>query len=191
MNSEISRKKIDLYILLDTLNKYGAIYDFENFSKKYDKQLLDEYKDILNTYESLKYSDLVEVPPQNIQSFYTEGYLNSNIIYVNEQYYYLQFDFQIILFYELLNYHKNGLIKFIELVKEKLIMYKTEDNIFELSLEIYKVFYGKIDDEEVINAIYFLVKTRTFAINTSTIDYNTKIDINEIEKYLQSDFKLK
>src|SRR5690606_14040734 len=134
------------------------------YTKFYDSEKLKKYEAIFEEFQGKKYSDFVNIP-QNKKHFYSEKYLNSPIIFKSENGINLHFEFDFILFYQLLNSQTKGIEKMVKEFANKLQFYydKNEDE-YNIPYESYQAFYNNLDDEEIKSAINVLVRTNTFVI---------------------------
>lgn len=184
MEISLSNKKASLFRKLREQDYSHQIYNFDDFTKHYDETKLKYYDEILKEYEGKKYSDYVTVPKENLH-LYSEKYLESPLYYKNANGYNLHFEFDFVLHYQLFNIHKKGLGKFLSIISDTFPLYYVEsENSYHIPYGAYQKFFKDLEDKEIIEAIEFLVKTNTFAINTNPETVITSIDISLINERL-------
>jgi len=186
MNLTSAHKKIRLYSRLNEQHSSFRYRDFDNYNEFFTNEKLNQFEDILLEYQEKKLSDVLNEDNEFYKLYgaqYKDKYLATKV----DLGYKLHFEFNNVLFYELLNYFKSGIESFLNLLSERFFIYYVESKYFYyIPINAYQTFFTELQDEEIKEAIRFLVRTVTYTVVSDNDQFETKIDVNSIKKYLSN-----
>lgn len=183
MDIEEVLQKIRLYRKLNEQTRSFRHKDYNNFYIFYSILDLDSVQDILSEYEQIKVSDIIN-PKNEFFKFYETNYANKYLVERTETGLKIHFEFSDILFYELLNFFKKDIKKFIELIPNEFSFYSQGNNSYQIPYKVYQDFFTRLQDEGIKEAIKFLTTTSTFTIVSDYEHISTNIKVGCINDYL-------
>lgn len=186
MNLTSAQKKIRLYRRLNEQDSSFRHRDFDNYNEFFTNEKLNQFEDILLEYQEKKLSDVLN-SENEFYKLYAAHYKDKYLATKVDLGYKLHFEFNHVLFYELLNYFKSGIESFLNLLSERFyIYYVKSENSYYIPFQAYQTFFTELQDEEIKEAIRFLVRTVTYTVVSDNDQFETKIDVNLIKKYLSN-----
>ncbi|MDW9381941.1 hypothetical protein [Chryseobacterium sp. JV558] len=183
MNLEEARQKIRLYRKLNEQSRSFRHKDYDHFYELYSTEDLDSVQEILTEYEQIKVSDVIN-PENEFFKFYGANYADKYLVERTESGFKIHFEFSDILFYELLNFFKEDIQKFIEIVPREFSFYSLGNNSYQIPYNVYQDFFTRLENEDIKEAIKFLNRTVTFSIVSDYEHISTNIYISRINDYL-------
>lgn len=183
MNLEEANQKIRLYRRLNEQNRSFRHKDYENFYEFFLVEDLDSVQDVLSEYQQIKVSEVIN-SKNDFFKFYGVNYLDKYLVERTETAFKIHFEFSDALFYELLNFFRNDIERFIELLPREFSLYSLGENTYQIPYNVYQHFFTQLQDENVKEAIKFLNKTVTFSIVSDYDHISTNVYVNRINDYL-------
>lgn len=186
MNLLKAKEKIRLYRRLNEQDLSFRHRDFDNYNEFFTDEKLDSFQETLLEYEQKKVSQALN-PENQFFALYGGQYIDKYLAAKVDGGYRLHFEFNHILFYELFNFFKEGVEKLITVLKERFWIYYVESkNAYYIPYNAYQDFFSQLGDEDIKEAIRFLVRTVTYTVVSDEDQFETKIDIGLINRYLSN-----
>ncbi|MDY3339504.1 hypothetical protein PG279_10005 [Riemerella anatipestifer] len=186
MNQEKAQEIISLYRKLNERDDTFKERDFENYNELFRTDKIAQHLDILNEYEDKTLEDVVN-PEYEFKTRYLPRYLEAKLAVKTENGYKLHFEFIDYIFYYLLKYYKNGIELFLETLSQRFPFYEVKSKgTFEIPYRDYQNFFEQLANDEIKNAVRFLVRTVTNTIITDNDLFTTSIDVNLIKCYIKN-----
>lgn len=183
MNLEEAQQKIRLYRKINEQFRSYRYKDYNDFYEFYPNEELESVQHILSEYEGIKFKDIIN-PENEFFSMYGTNYLDKYLISRTETCFKIHFEFSDSLFYELLNYFKEDVKRFIKLLPEKFFLYGINSTKYDIPYNVYQEFFTQLNDGAIKEAIKFLNRTVTSCIVSDYDHISTIININCINNYL-------
>lgn len=184
MNLEIAQRKNLLFRRLKEQDSTYKHTSEENYNEFFTHEKLGKFKDILNEYENVKLLHFINQKNE----FYKliPHYTDKDLVIEEKMGYRLHFEFENVLFYELLTFHKEGIKKMINFLSVHFFTcYVSNDDAYYIPYIAYQDHFFQVIDDQTKNAAKFLDGITIFTVFPN--DQMTKlVNIRMIRNYLSN-----
>lgn len=184
MNLEIAQRKNLLFRRLKEQDSTYKHTSEENYNEFFTHDKLGQFKDILKEYENVQLLHFIN--PKNEFYKLIPHYTDKDLVIEEEMGYRLHFEFNNVLFYELLTFHKEGINKMINFLSGHFFTcYISNDEAYYIPYIGYQDHFFQVIDDQTKDAAKFLEGITIFTVFPN--DEITKlVNIRMIRNYLSN-----